>query len=289
LLTELETDVKDLLAKASVTGLFYYPIKSCRGWALNEAYMTSRGIRHDREFMIVEAETGSALTQRELATMALIEPHITAQGLRIDAPKMPTLEFGITTQGAGATVTLWGDNLGAVDQGDDAAKWLSEYLKTEVRLVRMADDFRREIDQDYSLSDYDQTGFADGFPTLIVSEEGLADLNARMDEPLPMNRFRPNIVIAGSGVPFAEDHLYKFQLGDVTMYAVKPCGRCAITTTDQETAERGKEPLKTLATFRKAANGKVMFGQNVLHENSGVIRVGDHVSVLETRTPDWKA
>jgi uncharacterized protein len=289
LFTELQTNVKDLLAFASVTGLFYYPIKSCRGWALDEAYMTPRGFQHDREFMIVEAATGKALTQREIATMALIEPRVTAQGLRIDAPGMSALEFEITTQGANTTVMLWGEDLGAVDQGNDAAKWLSEYLKTDVRLVRTAEDFKREIDPDYSLSNYDETGFADGFPTLIVSEEGLADLNARMDEPLPMNRFRPNIVIAGSGLAFAEDYLQKFRLGDVTMYAVKPCGRCAITTTDQETAERGKEPLKTLATFRKARNGKVMFGQNVLHENSGVIRVGDKLHVLETQTPDWKA
>jgi uncharacterized protein YcbX len=121
-----------------------------------------------------------------------------------------------------------------------------------------------------------RVSFADGYPFLLISEESLADLNGRLPRPVPMDRFRPNLVVAG-GAPYAEDGWTRIGVGGLAMRVVKPCPRCVVTTTDQATSERTPEPLRTLATYRKV-NGEVMFGQNVIHENSGRVRVGDSVT-----------
>jgi uncharacterized protein len=146
--------------------------------------------------------------------------------------------------------------------------------------VRFADDGVRQVDQHYAKRESDQVGFADGYPFLVISEESLEDLNSRMDEPLSMNRFRPNVVIRGVDA-YAEDRWKTVQLGDVRFDAVKLCGRCAITTTNQETAERGKEPLRTLAMYRKFDEGSPKFGQNMVHQHTGTLRVGDEVEVVD--------
>jgi uncharacterized protein YcbX len=181
---------------------------------------------------------------------------------------------------AGATrpVVIWRDTCPAVDQGDEVAGWLSDFLHANCRLVRMADDFVREVDPTYASSPADQVGFADGFPCLLIAEESLADLNSRLAEPLPMNRFRPNIVISG-GVPFGEDHVGRLRIGEIVFYAPKACARCTITTVDQATGETGKEPLRTFATFRRAQRS-VLFGQNLIHATTGTIRVGDSMVAL---------
>jgi uncharacterized protein YcbX len=146
----------------------------------------------------------------------------------------------------------------------------------------MDDGFVRPVDRDHAVRDGDQVGFADGYPLLLISEESLADLNARLSSPLPMNRFRPNVVIRGAAAPFVEDRVRLLQIGNVVFHAVKPCSRCVTTTTDQETAKRGQEPLTTLATFRKAGS-KVLFGQNLIHANQGMVGVGDEVKVIVWR------
>lgn len=279
--TTLQTD----LEKAVVTGLFYYPIKSCKGWPLEEAELTERGILHDREFMIVDAATGVVVTQREIPKMALLAPHVIGNSLRLEAPGMPTLEIPILQSGPTSLAIVWGDECQSVDQGDAVAEWISEYLSTPVRLVRMDDAFMRKVDNKYAIHEDDQVGFADGYPCLIISEESLADLNSRMESALLMNRFRPNIVISGSGVAFGEDLLKEFQLGEITFYGVKPCGRCVLTTTDQATAERGKEPLRTLSKYRKALNNNVLFGQNLLHNKPGTLKIGSSVKVVELQSP----
>jgi uncharacterized protein YcbX len=145
----------------------------------------------------------------------------------------------------------------------------------------MAENFQRRLDPKYALSSQDQVLFADGYPFLLISEESLEELNRRLDEPLPMNRFRPNIVIKGSGLPHTEDIIKRFRLGDVILNGVKPCARCKITTTDQETTLVGKEPLRTLATYRRGADGGVMFGQNLIPENKGMLRVGDSLKIVQ--------
>jgi uncharacterized protein YcbX len=265
-----------------LTGLFVYPVKSCGGTSLDHADVGPRGIRQDREWMVVDAATGEFLTQREHPRLALVRPSLTAGGVTLAAPGFVPLEVPVDRRGPSCRVRVWDDRCHAVGQGDAAAAWLSQWLGASCRLVRMSDDFRRDVDPDYAIEPTDQVGFADGFPFLLISEESLADLNARLAAPLPMTRFRPNLVIRGAGEPFAEDRMHSLQLGDVVFDVVKPCGRCVTTTVDQATAETGREPLATLATFRKSGS-KVLFGQNLIHRNQGIVRLGDEVIVRE-----WK-
>lgn len=271
-------------ARVTVTGIYHYPIKSCAGTALSSATLDARGIRHDRELLIVDAATGRFLTQRELPRMALIAPRLDNGALTVTAPGMAELTVQAVTQGPMKSVGIWRDSCEAVDQGDTIAGWLSTFLGHDCRLVRMADDFTRIVDQTYATSPTDQVGFADGFPCLLIAEESLGDLNARLTEPLRMNRFRPNIVIAG-GAPFGEDRVAVLRIGEIVFHATKSCARCPITTVEQETGKTGKEPLRTFATFRRAKRG-VMFGQNLIHAATGTINVGDRVEALEAKEPE---
>jgi uncharacterized protein YcbX len=261
----------------SVTGLYVYPVKSCAGTALDRAELGPRGILHDREFMVVSPDH-RFLTQRELPCLALVHPTITASGLRLEAEGMSPLAHCPTDAGPRHQVVVWRDTVPAVDQGNAVADWFSTFLQTSVRLVRMPADVVRAVDPVFARRDTDQVGFADGYPLLLISEESLADLNARMDTPLPMNRFRPNVVVRGWGTPFGEDCWREVRIGSVAFDVVKACARCITTTTDQHTAERGAEPLATLATYRRIPRG-VLFGQNLIYAERGVISVGDGLEV----------
>ncbi len=274
--------LKEAIERATVTALYYYPIKSCAGTAVGEAQTTARGFLHDRELMLVEANSGEFLTQRELPKMALIKPQILDEVLQATAPGMPELAVSLSDKNRLMQVKIWKDWCESVDQGDEAASWFSEYLKTDCRVVRMSPDYVRRVDPNYAINASDQVSFADGFAFLLISEESLDDLNRRMDEPFPMNRFRPNIVLSGSGIAFAEDYVKRIVIGEVVMNVVKDCARCSITTNDQQTATFGKEPLRTLATFRRIPRG-VVFGQNLIHENNGLLKVGDSVKVLQLK------
>ena len=260
-----------------VSALYYYPIKSCRGIAVGEAQLDARGIAGDRTYMVID-EDGGFLTQRELPRMALIEPRPTSHGLAVDAPGMSTLVVEVEGAEPQRSVTIWDDRCSAIDLGPEPAEWLSEFLATPCRLVRFPPDEKRPVDPTFALQSTDQVGFSDGFPLLLTSESSLADLNARMATPLPMNRFRPNVVVRGAE-PYAEDSWSRIRVGQIAMAVVKPCARCPITTTDQLTAVRAKEPLRTLATYRHVHGKGVMFGQNVIHADTGTIRVGDVVVV----------
>jgi uncharacterized protein YcbX len=191
---------------------------------------------------------------------------------------MPNLALPVIAEGQTREVLVWRDRCAAVDQGDEVAEWLSRFLRRPCRLVRMAEDHVRRVDPVYAVSEADQVGFADGYPFLIISEESLADLNARLAQPLLMNRFRPNIVVRG-GAAYAEDGWCRVRIGGIEFSLVKACARCAITTTDQATAQVGREPLATLATYRRVERG-VLFGQNAIHAATGAIRVGDPLEVL---------
>ncbi|MBA3643101.1 MAG: MOSC domain-containing protein [Chloroflexia bacterium] len=264
----------------TVTALNHYPIKSCAGTALTEAALGPRGILHDREFVLVEAATGTFLTQRELPPLALIRPTLTDGRLHLAAPEMPPLTIPIATRGDARDIVVWRDTCPAIDQGPESAAWFTAFLGLDCRLMRMAEDHQRQVDPAYAEIG-DQVGFADGFPVLLISEESLADLNSRLETPLPMNRFRPNVVVAGAGEPYQEDGWTRITIGEasgVAFRVVKSCARCAITTTDQATAARGKEPLRTLATYRKGERG-VYFGQNLIHDAPGTLRLGDVVRV----------
>jgi uncharacterized protein YcbX len=266
--------------RARVAALYHYPIKSCAGTRLAAGVVGRRGFAGDRALMLVDPE-GRFLTQREFPRMALIAPRLDGETLTVEAPGMSPLTVVATDDGPRAKVVVWRDRCTAIDQGDAAAAWFGAFLGAPCRLARMADDFVRRVDGRYARRPDDQTGFADGYPFLLISEASLDDLNGRLASPLPMNRFRPNIVVTGCP-PFAEDRWKRIQLGPVVFDLVKPCARCVITTTDQTTAERGKEPLRTLATYRRRRDGKVLFGQNLLHEGEGVIRAGDAVEILSS-------
>ncbi|GAB4554727.1 MAG: MOSC domain-containing protein [Anaerolineae bacterium] len=232
--------------------------------------------------MFVDGE-GMFQTARENARLLLIHPSLTDDTLILNAPEMPEISVPLVTKRPEKrVVSIWRDACEAWDEGDEVSEWASEFLGASVRLVRMCDDFRRVVDPKYSPRP-SQTGFSDGFPLLVITEESVEDLNQRLvargKNPVMMNRFRPNIVIQG-GEPFAEDTWSTIQLGDVIIDLVKPCARCVIPTLDPNTGKAPQvgEPSATLATFRRFDN-KIMFAQNGIHRAPGVLKVGQAVKI----------
>jgi uncharacterized protein YcbX len=265
----------------TVAALIYYPIKSCRGIETDAANVERMGLQNDRRMMVVTPE-GRFLTQRDYPRLALVSPFISSQKLTLRAPGMDELTLPVLKSGLTRPVDIWRNrDVQAVDQGELAAGWFSEWLSADVRLVHFADGYTRTLDEKYAIRPDDHTGFADGYPILLASEESLEDLNARLEWPVPMNRFRPNLVVKGCD-PFAEDTWNRICIGEVELAVVKPCARCLVTTIDKETLEKSKEPLKTLATYRRGERG-VMFGQNVIPLNEGRLRLGMSVEILSKR------
>jgi uncharacterized protein YcbX len=261
-----------------LSGLYVYPIKSCGGIPLKASEVDGRGLRHDRRWMLVD-ESGCFMSQRRFPRMALIGVRLERGGLVVDAPGMPSLEMPLQPQAKRLTLArVWDDLVEVSPISDEADRWFSEVLNVRCRLVYLPDESVRPVDPP-SGTPGDQVGLADGFPFLLISEASLADLNARLEQPVPMNRFRPNLVVRGCE-PFAEDDWRLVRIAPITFRVVKPCARCAITTVDQRTAATGKEPLRTLARFRKR-NNKVLFGQNLIHEKSGTLHTGDPVEVIQ--------
>ncbi len=262
----------------TISNLIYYPVKACRGIEVDSTCVERMGLEHDRRMMVVTPE-GKFLTQREYPRLALVTPKLENGMLELSAPDYDSLRFGIQTSGTPVFVDVWkSKGIHAIDQGDDVASWFSDWLGRQVRLVHFADGYRRKVNEQYAVNADDHTGFADGYPILLLSEEGLQDLNSRLESPLPMNRFRPNLVIRG-GEPFAEDTWNRIRIGDVELAVVKPCARCVVTTIDKDTLERSKEPLKTLAGYRRHKFG-VIFGQNIIPLNEGKVRLGMSVEIL---------
>ena len=262
-----------------VDGLYRYPVKSCGGASLPSATVGPRGIVGDRQWMVVD-DTGEFLTQREHHRMSLVRPHLTDDGLlELNAPGMPPLTVTPAIRHDRVDVSIWNDRCVAIDEGPTVAEWLSAFLDVRCRLVRFPDDATRRVDPEYA-GPNDQVGFADGFSFLLASCASLDDLNHRLASPLPMNRFRPNIVVSG-GEPFEEDRWKSIRIDRITFAVVKPCARCVTTTVDQQTGEASREPLRTLATFRNVPGRGVMFGQNLIHDQSGVLHVGAEVTVIE--------
>lgn len=263
--------------------MYVYPIKSCGGITLETAELDERGIRHDRRWMLVDGD-GKFVSQRTHPRLSLVRVRIEQDALTVNAPGMSTLEVPLVPEmGAAMLATVWGDTVEISPAGGGADKWFSEFLGAPCRLVYLPDDSVRAVDPEYGGSG-DRVGLADGFPLLLIPEASLEDLNGRMEEPLPMDRFRPNIVVSGCGA-FAEDGWRNVRIGGVGMRVVKPCARCKIPTVDQETAVTSKEPLRTLATFRKFGS-KVLFGQNLVHDTAGTLRLGDAVEVIEGSARD---
>lgn len=271
------------LAMLSISQLYIYPVKSLGGIAVNTAVVTDRGLENDRRFMLVDAN-GQFITQRERPSMALLRTAIQALELIVwhkDNSSQPLrLPLAPEPSPSLITVKVWDDYCEAQYVSDEADKWFSEKLNSPCRLLYMPESTKRMVDPVYALSN-DITGFSDGYPVLLAGQSSLDDLNGRMSDALPMDRFRPNIVMAG-GQPFQEDSMEQFNVNGINFYGVKLCGRCVVTTTDQETGVIGKEPLKTLATYRMA-NNKVYFGQNVLCGGEGLIHVGDEINIVKIK------
>jgi uncharacterized protein YcbX len=236
------------------------------------------GLRHDRRMMVVTSD-GEFLTQREQPRLALVTPGLEAGMLTLCAPDFDSIRFPVRSTGTPWPVNIWkSKGVHSIDQGEEAAGWFSDWLGQAVRLVHFADGYRRRVSSEYAVNPDDHTGFADGYPILLISEESLADLNYRLQTPVPMNRFRPNLVVRNCSA-FAEDRWKRVRIGGVEMAIVKPCARCAVTTIDKQTLERSKEPLRTLATFRKHPLGAI-FGQNVIPLGEGMLETGMPVEIL---------
>ena len=253
-----------LTVMVQVTGLNIYPVKSCRGIALAQARLTETGFEHDREWLVITPE-GRFLTQRERPQLAQIETALSNDQLILRKPKGADLTLPLNMTGHELEVTIWRDKAAAFDAGDEAAIWLTEHLGKPARLVRFDKRRKRASNAQWTGGLEALTQFADGYPWLLISQGSLDELNRRMTTPLPMNRFRPNIVV--DGLPaFGEDSVDEFVSGDVRLKVVKPCDRCVITTTDQITGERmGEEPLRALKDFRFDRNMRgVLFGQNMI-------------------------
>lgn len=261
-----------------VGALHVYPVKSCRGIAVERWPVGRRGLEHDRRWMIVDP-AGVFLTQRETPSLARVDVLLHPGELVLAAEQHGLVRIP-TTPPADATrrrVRVWSSEVEAVDCGEEPARWLSAWVGSAVRLVHMPDDVEREVDPDYALPG-DIVGFADGYPLLTATMASLDDLNARLDVPVPMDRFRPNVVVTGA-TAWDEDQWSRILVGEVPCRVAKPCGRCTIITTDQRTGARGVEPLRTLATFRQQGQ-KVSFAQNCVPDAAGTLAVGDEVRVL---------
>ena len=271
-----------------VSSLFLYPVKSLRGYAVPTAEIDALGFVGDRRFLIVDA-TGKFMTQRTAPRMACIDAKLADGTLMLSAEGAGGISVGTKPEPEAPlrTVSVWkSEGLLAEDCGDTVSAWLSDFLGQACHLVRIGSRFSRPILKP-SARPGDVVMFADSHPFLLISEASLAQLNDRIHEnsgdPVPMNRFRPNVVVDGCEA-FAEDTWSRVQIGNAAFRNGGPCIRCIITTTDQLTGERtGKEPLKTLATFRRnpADPTEVSFGVNLVHETKqGTVRLGDAVETL---------
>jgi uncharacterized protein YcbX len=262
-----------------VSGLFTYPVKSCGRLETDEAVVGATGFMLDRRWMVV-GDDGEFLSQRKHPRLALVRVRVKEDRLVLDAPQMPTLDLALDFEGGPpGRVRVWQDECPAVDMGLEAARWFSEHLSRAARLVRMADDDARPLGASLAQPG-DHVSFADGFPFLLISQASLDELNSRLSLPVPMDRFRPNIVVEGCEA-HAEDGWERLRIGEVAFRVAKPCARCIVTTVDQSSGERGREPLRTLSTYR-TEGGQVLFGQNLVHDGRGVIRVGDVVDVVNS-------
>ena len=274
-----------------------YPIKSLKGISLDKATVEERGLQYDRRWMLTTPD-GMFFTQREFPRMATLSVWIDEDGSGLGVAADRFGDVFVPSQpdtGDKQQVTIWQSVCEGEVYGGALNEWFSDVIGTNCQLVYMPDNTRRSVNKRFDHGD-DVVSFADGYPLMVLSEATLADLNSRLDDPLPMNRFRPNLVVSGSSA-FAEDAWDKVRIGEAVFRSTKPCERCVMTTVDQSKGEfTGKEPLKTLASYRMAKNvmpdrydslgvgaTAVLFGQNLIAESIGAtVSVGDAVDIIET-------
>jgi uncharacterized protein YcbX len=288
----------------NISEINIYPIKSLKGISLTEAVVEKRGLRFDRRWMLTDPD-GMFFTQRQVPKMATITTEVIGDGLLVTSNVEGLMRIPFDPdKGRRQNVTVWQSNVQGLVYNGEVSEWFSDVLGKKCQLVRMPDSSQRHVNKEFD-SGNDIVSFADGYPLLLIGEASLEDLNRRIEEnadmdvrvPLPMNRFRPNVVVSGSG-PFEEDRWARIRIGGSIFRVAKPCGRCVMTTVEQSKGSfDGKEPLRTLATFRLAKQvhpnkyeafgqppNAVLFGENLIPENpGGIINLGDKVEVLELR------
>lgn len=259
--------------------IIVYPIKSLSGISLDNSLVTKKGLQFDRRWMLID-NIGGFVSQRTHPQLALFQTKLEGESLYVYQAdeKGDLLQLDLhPVSGDMTTVQIWDDRCEALLVNKMADQWFSEKLKEAVRLVYMPEHVNRLVDTDYAKQG-ETTGFADGFPVLLIGQRSLDDLNSRLTQPVTMNRFRPNLVFTG-GLPYHEDVMRQMTIGEVSFRIVKPCARCSMTTIDPLTGLGGQEPLRTLASYRSQKN-KVYFGQNCLVENEGVLFLGDELTFL---------
>jgi uncharacterized protein len=264
------------MALLILSEIWIYPIKSLGGIRLASAKVMPKGLRYDRRWMLID-EAGKFITQRIHSKMAFFklslsdgEFTINFTGDKIHLPVNPLLSKNPVS------ATVWDDTVVVYEVLGKYSQWFSERLGINCRLVYFPEESQRLVDEKYRVEN-DQVSLADGYPFLIIGQRSLDDLNNRLENPVPMNRFRPNFVFTG-GQPFEEDTWRNFRIGGNRFSGVKPCSRCVLTTVNQETAEKGTEPLATLTTYRKM-NNKIYFGQNLLAIDYNEIYEGDKIEM----------
>ncbi len=277
-----------------------YPIKSLKGITLETSLVESRGLQHDRRWMLTDAE-GMFFTQREFPKMATIAVEVKEKGLLVSAENTTAILIPFEPERARTQeVTIWQSVCQGEVYSDGVNDWFSQVLGTKCQLVYMPDDSQRSVNPRFDKGQ-DIVSFADGYPLMVIGEASLEDLNGRISEadsgvrvPLPMNRFRPNLVVSGAEA-YAEDDWKRIRIGDAEFRSTKPCERCVITTVEQAKGEfDGKEPLKTFASYRMAKDvmpdryeslgvgpNAVLFGQNLIPESFGsAITIGDKIEII---------
>lgn len=259
-----------------ISKLFIYPIKSLGGISLQKSEVEMRGLKHDRRWMLVD-ENGVFLTQRNLPRLAAFSLSIHDQYLEV-LNKVTLLKIKVPLlpkSGIKMPVRLWDDEVIGEIVDIEISEWFSLQLGQKVNLVYQSEDSIRKIDNNYTVNGEEHTSFSDGYPILIISEASVDALNSKCPEQIPLERFRPNVVIKNCDA-FFEDKLREIDINDTKLYGVKPCARCIMTTINQETFEKSKEPILTLSKFRMFEH-KILFGQNAVVHKTGTFSVGDKV------------
>lgn len=254
--------------------IYLYPIKSLGGISVSEAFVEERGFRYDRRWMLVDKK-GDFVTQRQHPQLALLQVSLSKTQLEVfskgDPSQRIAFDLGLVSDQE-LQVSIWGDQVLARVVSADVSRWFSDFLQMELDLVVMPESSQRKMDPRYAVQG-ESVSFADGMPYVMIGQASLDELNQRLEVPVSMDRFRPNLVFSG-GQAFEEDQFTRIKVGEIDFQVVKPCARCVLITVNQQTGEKGKEPLATLATYR-TVNNKVYFGQNAVALTPGIVRVGD--------------
>lgn len=267
----------------SLSALWLFPLKGGAGIPVHEWPLDSFGLLHDRRWMVVD-EDGAFVTQRGDPVLGQVKPVIEADALVLRSATAGECRLPLRPgDGSAVRVRVWHDDVDALDCGAEAAAFMTAQLGREARIVHMPDSTVRPADRAHARNG-GRVSFADAFPLLIIGAGSLDELNSRLERPIEMLRFRPNIVVDGT-TPHEEDAWRAISIGDIVCDIVKACARCAVPTIDPSTGTGGREPTRTLATYRRW-HGNVWFGQNAIHRGIGTLRVGTAIAVLETGEPE---